>query len=129
MTNIYRKYERERIIAVMFELHRMWTRAYLGEEEFGSSCDALAVCAAIFGGMASGRPLTPSKLALTAGIPRPTVIRKLAKLQQRGIVERHAGNTYTMSDAALNNPQAKKTTDEVVRQLVALGRELSEMNT
>lgn len=129
MTNIYRQQQRERIIAVMLELHRLWARTYLDETEFGSSGDDLALCAAIFAGQVSGRPLTPSKLAIVAGIPRATVIRKLATLQQRGVVTRDGGNTYTLSSASLDNPQARKTTDEVVRLLVALGRQLSEMNS
>ncbi|WP_367949109.1 helix-turn-helix domain-containing protein [Paraburkholderia sp. NMBU_R16] len=54
------------------------------------------MCAVAIGDL-EGRPLTAYKLAQYIGMPRPTVIRKLASMTCAGLVERDARRRYLLT--------------------------------
>jgi hypothetical protein len=59
----------------------------LGTDNFGQYADDVMLCAAVWIGHAESRPMTAAKIAAYIGMPRPSVVRKLAGLQKRGIVQ------------------------------------------
>jgi DNA-binding IclR family transcriptional regulator len=72
---------------------------------FGARSSDLIIAIALFIGGEEGRPLNPSKLSSYAGVPRPTIIRRIRELQAMGMVERSAGgyvltNNKRMTGAA-----------------------------
>ncbi len=60
---------------------------FLGEDIFAASSRDILICAAAYIGQAERRPMTAANIAEIVGVPRPTVIRRLASLRQRGFVE------------------------------------------
>lgn len=60
---------------------------FLGTEYGASAADEVMLCAAVYVGQAEGRMMTAGKLAEYVGMPRPTVVRKLRGLKQRGVVD------------------------------------------
>jgi hypothetical protein len=60
---------------------------------------------ALYVGQYEGRPFTAHKLAQWLGIPRPTVIRRLAAMIKMGAVERR-GKYYYLPEEWLDSQQA-----------------------
>ncbi|AWM87343.1 helix-turn-helix domain-containing protein [Microvirga sp. 17 mud 1-3] len=81
------------VLALVCEI----SRSILNQERFGTHADTVILCCAIHVGHAEGRPMSASKLADYAGMPRPTVIRKLRELEACGAIERTAGGGFVMS--------------------------------
>lgn len=61
------------------------------QEYFGSRTGDMLIRSAVYLSTIEGQPMTAAKLATYVGIPRPTVIRRLRRLERRGIVENRAG--------------------------------------
>lgn len=121
----------ERRIVVMkmvMEVMRCFTAAYLGETRFGASCSDLLLCSAIVIGQSEGRPMNASKLAEFAGIPRSSVIRRLAELEKAGLLEK-AGNVYRVRPEVPNRPRVKAASVEARKLVIAAAAKLSKMDS
>jgi len=75
----------------MLDMLRNGARMTFNDVKFGSRADDLVLCCAIFVGEAEGKPMTAAKLADYAGIPRPTVARKLREMIGTGVITLSAG--------------------------------------
>lgn len=77
---------------------RALSLALLKERRFASNAaDVLLLCAVAIGDL-EARPMTAYKLADYIGMPRPTVIRKLASLARAGLVRRDGMRRYSLTD-------------------------------
>lgn len=83
---IHNASQRALVARALLDALRAFGAAYLGHKRFGARADELVLLAAVFVGQAEGRPMNASKLADYAGMPRPTVIRKLQALARRGVL-------------------------------------------
>lgn len=73
---------------LILELMRGFAESYLKIENFGANADLVVLFAAILIGQIERKPMTASKLAIYAGIPRPSVVRKLRQLEVRGAIKK-----------------------------------------
>lgn len=67
---------------------------------FGSDLETLIVLSCVFIGDAEGRPMTATKIASHAGLPRATVYRRLEQLMKIKRITRLARNYYIAPGAA-----------------------------
>ncbi|MCW0101048.1 helix-turn-helix domain-containing protein [Burkholderia pseudomallei] len=69
----------------------------LRERRFASNApDVLLICAVAIGDL-EAKPLTAYKLADFIGMPRPTVIRRLAAMARSGLMERDSRRRYVLT--------------------------------
>ncbi|KWC93532.1 hypothetical protein WL57_05335 [Burkholderia cepacia] len=77
---------------------RQLTIALLRERRFASSAgDALLLVGVAIGDL-EAKPMTAFKLAQYIGMPRPTVVRKLARMARAGLVRRDGRGGYGLTD-------------------------------
>jgi hypothetical protein len=99
--NIPNREERLRICRLMVGLAKeVNTDIFGAESNFGMELDTVFIACVVMIGHAEGRPMTANKIALYLGMPRTTVLRKLAKLLRLNIVLR-SGAKYFVSPARL----------------------------
>lgn len=117
--------QRALVAVAMLDVLRAFGAAYLGRKRFGTHADELVLLAAVFVGQAEGRPMNASKLAAYAGIPRPTVIRKLKALARRGVLERLDDGLYALPARVVNSAAVLRAADasrkRIRRAAAALG--------
>lgn len=94
------------VARLMLDLFR-GTSAIIGRDEFGPHATDILLMAAVFVGQAEGKPMNAGKLAIYAGIPRPTAVRRLAALGADGMVSRGPGATFTLLPARFATPAAR----------------------
>ncbi|EHP42310.1 hypothetical protein OR16_15314 [Cupriavidus basilensis OR16] len=71
--------------------------ALLGQHRFASHAgDVLLVCAVAVGDL-EGKPMTAWKLAAYVGMPRPTIVRRLARMARAGLVARDGRGRYSLT--------------------------------
>jgi hypothetical protein len=79
--------KQRRIVArLILDLIQRPAKLHLDTRHFSSRADDLLLMCAITIGQIDGRPMTAAKLADYAGMPRPTVARKLRDFQRAGMV-------------------------------------------
>ncbi|KVX10607.1 hypothetical protein WL01_22490 [Burkholderia ubonensis] len=111
MTQIRNAHHRALVARALLDVLRAFGAAYLGHKRFGARADELVLLAAVFVGQAEGKPMNASKLATYAGIPRPTVIRKLQALARRGVLERIDGGLYALPARVVNSAAVLRAAD------------------
>lgn len=72
---------------LVLDIMRCVSVVFLSEDSAALSYDVSLISVGLFIGQAEGRPMTASKLASYIGMPRPTLIRKLRKMQRDGIAK------------------------------------------
>jgi hypothetical protein len=94
--------ERNRIAHLVVELSRVLHASIYPElgERLAADVEAVLIAAAVAIGHTERRPMTASKIAHFLGMPRTTVLRKLAELDARGVVCRR-GTRYFLTPARL----------------------------
>lgn len=105
----------------MLEAARLLSRAWFPGRRYASRADDLILIGALFIGTAEGRPMNASKLSDYAGLPRSTVIRKLAAMERRGVVVK-VGGGFALSANAMNSVAAVEAAQAVAKVLSKLGR-------
>jgi CRP-like cAMP-binding protein len=83
------------------------------------------IAAVIYLGMVEQRRMTASRIARDAGLPRPTVLRRLAALERDGAVERH-GLTWRTPLPVLMKMEAANL-EPLVRLIRAHAAELERL--
>ncbi|KWN15868.1 hypothetical protein WM21_11880 [Burkholderia ubonensis] len=83
------------------ETMRALSWALLRERRFGARAGDVLILMGVMIGEAEGKPLSAYKLAYLVGMPRPTVIRRLARLTRDGLVMRDHLKRYALADKAL----------------------------
>lgn len=119
--------QRVAMMKMMLEIMRGFCLAYFKGSRFGSCASDLVLLGAIFVGQAEGRPMNASKLADFAGMPRPTVIRRLAVLIRDGVVAR-VPNGFEVCTALVNSPAVVAATVAARKQIAHTSTKLSKLD-
>ena len=115
--------QRATILRLVLDLTRTLAAGLLGQDRFGASADDLLLVAAVAVGEAEGKPLSAWKLAEQAGIPRPSVVRKLGELEALGLVRKVEATRWGLGPGVLDRPEARKALQEAAKRVaVAAGR-------
>lgn len=115
-------------VKMALEIMRLFCAAYFRDNLYGSRASDFIVAGAVFVGQAEGRPLNASKVADFAGMPRPTVVRKLAELEAEGIVAKN-GRTFTIPGELANSEDAVAAASAAKKQIVDAATKLSKLDT
>ncbi|NVH69332.1 helix-turn-helix transcriptional regulator [Burkholderia pseudomallei] len=79
---------------------RQLSIALLRERRFASRAGDVLLLVGVAIGDLEARPMTAFKLAQYIGMPRPTVIRRLARMARAGLVVRDGRGRYELTDKA-----------------------------
>lgn len=122
-------YTRELVIArLTISLVRSIASEILDTKRFGTSADDVILCCAIFIGQAERKPMTAAKLAQYAGMPRPTVVRKLRQFARGGIVNVSDSGQVSLA-ADILSAGTLAVTESNVRTIHRAAGALSKMDT
>jgi DNA-binding transcriptional ArsR family regulator len=91
--------------------------------------ESLLLLWTIYIGQAESRPFSASKIALYTGMPRPSVIRKLAPLVEAGKVEKTRRGLYCLTEEWLASPHLGTLVYQVIAILKKVGAELTILDT
>lgn len=125
--NITNAKQRVEILKMLLEVMRGFCLAYFNGSRFGSCAPDLILVGAIFVGQAEDRPMNATKLADFAGMPRPTVIRRLAVLIREGVVLRD-GDSFQVCEAILNSDPVVSAGAAARKQIVKTAGRLSRLD-
>ena len=97
-------------------------------EPFGARLETffIGLCVAI--GDIDGKPFSVAKIAAYMRVPRTTVIRRLARLQTWGLIDRR-GRYYHLHEKALNSLMGMQSYQQVRHILSEATEELSVLDT
>lgn len=112
--------EQAAILHLVLDLTRILSAGVLRRKRFGASADYMLLLCAVGVGELEGRPLTAHKLADQAGIPRPSVVRKLAEMEATGLVHRLKGGAYTLAPGVLDSPEAVAALRAAAKRVTAV---------
>lgn len=108
------------LMALLLDLTHTLSVGVLGRERFGANADDLLLLCAV----GAGRPSSAHKLADQAGIPRPTVVRKLGELEAAGLVQRLDGGRYMLAPGVMDSQGAAQAMEAARRRVVAVAGRL-----
>ena len=77
---------------------RALSMVLLGQHRFASHAGDVLLLAAVAIGDMEQRPMTAYKLAAYVGMPRGTVLRRLARMARAGLVARDGRRRYGLTD-------------------------------
>jgi hypothetical protein len=113
------------MIDLMREVHGAYAPV---SEPFGARLETffIGLCVAI--GDIDGKPFSVAKIAAYMRVPRSTVIRRLARLQGWGLIDRR-GHYYHLHENTLNSLIGMRSYQQVRRILSEATKELSVLDT
>jgi IclR helix-turn-helix domain len=120
-------HERARVARLALSLLRTVRNAYTPDLTLAEASEFLFLMMHLFIGHAQGKPLSASRLARIAEMPRTTVLRRLAMLIELGYLER-IGNRYYLT-AKSNVPYQRRVLLEHISNIQHTAKELSKMDT
>src|SRR5262247_807550 len=95
--------ERARVARLVLSLLHTVRSAYTPELTLEQASEFLFLMMHLFIGHAQGRPLSASKLARIAEMPRTTVLRRLTALIELGYLERISNSYYLTAKSNVPN--------------------------
>ncbi|QPB08652.1 helix-turn-helix domain-containing transcriptional regulator [Burkholderia phage Mica] len=101
----------------------------LHDDRFGTRADDVVLCCAIFIGLGENKPMTASKLAEYAGMPRPTVIRKLRELESAGLVRQLSNKRVILVGDMVGTEAARVATDVFTQIINSAAKNLSKLDS
>lgn len=116
------------IAKMVLYMMRIASEHYMKTSRFGAEADDLLLGCAVFVGQAERRPMSASKLAEYAGIPRPTAIRKLAQMHDMGILERTESGHYLIPLKLINSAEAMAASRSIRRSLIRTAANVSSLD-
>jgi hypothetical protein len=125
----WRKVEkaRQRLVLgrMMIDIMRTVHGAYApASEPFGVTLETCFIGLCIAVGDLQGMPFSVAKIAAYMGVPRTTVIRKLAQLKSWGLIDRE-GRRYYLREKTLNSAIGMRSHQQVRRILNRATAELA----
>src|SRR6516162_10824511 len=117
------------ICRLMIDIMRSVHDAYAPPSEpFGSRLETffIGLCVAI--GDIDGKPFSVAKIAAYMHVPRTTVIRRLARLESWGLIDRR-GRYYHLHEKTLNSLIGVRSYQQVRRILSEATKELAVLDT
>lgn len=116
------------ISRLTMKLGRKLTAALLGVDETFDNVQDFVLVKAVFICQLEGRPLTAAKLAAYVGMARPTVVRRMQALVDRGTVLRDDSGKFTVPDDSMNRPEAVACLHSAMEAVKEAAAELSKMD-
>jgi hypothetical protein len=113
------------MIDIMRSLHGAYAPA---TEPFGSRLETFFIGLCVALGQFEDKPFSVAKIAAYMRVPRTTVIRRLSRLENWGLIHRQ-GRRYYMDQNALNSLLALQSYRQIRRALDASCKELSVLDT
>ena len=111
---------------LVLSLLRTVRSAYTPELTLEEASEFLFLMMHLFIGHVQGKPLSASRLARVAEMPRTTVLRRLAALIELGYLER-VGNSYYLT-AKANVPNQRRVLLGHINYIQHAAKELSKMD-
>ena len=118
--------ERARVARLVLSLFRTVRNAYTPELTLAETSEFMFLMMHLFIGHVQGRPLSASRLARIAEMPRTTVLRRLATLIELGYLQRE-GSAYYLT-AKANVPNQRGVLLEHIDNIQHAAKELSKMD-
>lgn len=119
---------RKVVLKMTIEIVVTFCKAYFDGDKPADRVNDILICAAIMVGQAEGHPLNTSKIADLVAMARPTVIRRLAVLEKKGVVVR-AGRTFKLCHEVVNSDRVVQA-GMVARQAIFTAcAELSKLDS
>src|SRR6516165_5304325 len=118
--------ERARVARLVLGLLRTVRNAYTPELTLEEASEFLFLMMHLFIGHVQGRPLSASRLARIAEMPRTTALRRIAALIELGYLER-VGNSYYLT-AKANVPNQRRVLLGHINYIQHAAKELSKMD-
>ena len=125
------KKSRQRLVLcrLMIDLMRTVHGAYApASQPFGTRLETFFVALCVAMGDIDGKPFSVAKIAAYMRVPRTTVIRKLARLQSWGLVDRR-GRHYYLHEKTLNSLIGMRSYQQSRRILSKAAEELTVLDT
>lgn len=113
---------------LVLDLVRKIARDLLEDDRFGTRADDVVLCCAIFIGLGENKPMNATKLSEYAGMPRPTVIRKLRELQDIGVVRVVGKKNAILVGDMIGTESARVATEVFTRMINAAASELNALD-
>jgi DNA-binding IclR family transcriptional regulator len=113
----------------MIDIMRTVHGAYApSAEPFGARLETFFIGLCIAVGDLDGKPFSVAKIAAYMRVPRTTVIRRLARLQSWGLIDRQ-GRQYYLREKTLNSLIGMRSYQQVRRVLNRATAELTILDT
>jgi hypothetical protein len=125
------KKSRQRLVLcrLMIDLMRTVHGAYAPvSQPFGTRLETFFVALCIAMGDIDGKPFSVAKIAAYMRVPRTTVIRRLARLESWGLVDRR-GRHYYLHEKTLNSLIGMRSYQQSRRILSKATQELTVLDT
>ena len=122
---------RQRLVLcrLMIDIMRTVHGAYApANEPFGARLETFFIALCIAVGDLDGKPFSVAKIASFMRVPRTTVIRRLARLQSWGLIDRE-GRQYCLREKTLNSLIGMRSYQQVRRVLDKATAELTVLDT
>ena len=129
----WRKVEKARqrlvLCRLMIDIMRTVHGAYApASEPFGARLETFFIALCIAVGDLDGKPFSVAKVATYMRVPRTTVIRRLARLQSWGLIDRES-RQYYLREKTLNSLIGMRSYQQVRRALDKATAELTVLDT
>jgi len=106
---------------LLIDLTRALGTGLLRTDRFGTRAEDLLILCGLCVGQAEGRPMAAYKLAQYIGQARPSVIRRLDRLEAAGLVRRVCPGGWVLTEELLSSSSFKRATREVERRVRVAG--------
>lgn len=121
--------EHRRVVLQMtIEIIVTFCKAYFDGDRPADRVNDLMICAAIMVGQVEGRPLNASKIAEQVAMARPTVIRRLVWLEQKGLIERN-GMVFKLRHDVVNSDRVLQAGLTARKAIFTANALLSKLDT
>ncbi len=122
--------QRLAIARLTLDLLKAAAKVNLGDDAaYGTHSTELAIFLAVIVGQLEGRPLSVSKVATYAGMPRASVDRKLREMCAVGSIKRTSGLKYFIPTERMNSADRVAITRQLAEQIKGVATVLSKMDT
>lgn len=119
---------RKIVLKMTIEIVVTFCKAYFDGDKPADRVNDMLIGAAILVGQVEGRPLNASKIAQWVGMARPTVIRRLSWLEQKGVIERK-GTVFKMRHDVVNSDSVVRAGLSARRAISTAYSQLSKLDT
>jgi DNA-binding transcriptional ArsR family regulator len=120
---------RAKLLDLVLAYLQLGHEIFLGSPNFGANLDLLVVAMCVFTSCMSNKLATASSVARHTGVPRPTVIRKLGRLEDLGLVKRNPRGRVFMTEKALELGRRGALPLKLKERIVELAELVSKMDT
>lgn len=107
---------------LLIDLTRALGTGLLRTDRFGTRAEDLLILCGLCVGQAEGRPMAAHKLAQYIGQARPSVVRRLDRLEAAGLVRRGRPGGWVLTDELLSSSGFKRAMREVERRVRIAGK-------